>query len=221
MQSNAANAGLNATRLERVTQHLEDNYLEAKKISGCQLLVARHGQVAHHRSLGLMDIERNLPMRDDTLFRIYSMTKPITSIALMQLYEQGLFQLNDPITRVIPSWRDQQVYVSGEADKLMTEAFAKPTTFRDILSHMAGLSYGATKHPVDEQYRRLGVDRGPGTTLNDFVSKLAGVPLHYHPGTRWMYSYATDVCGYLIEALSGQTLDIYLQQHIFDPLGHE
>ena len=105
----ADKAGFDEARLERITEHLDRNYIEPEKIAGCQVVVARHGHVAYHRSLGRMDIERNKPMADDTIFRIYSMTKPITSIALMQLYERGLFQLNDPVHRVIPAWRDQQV----------------------------------------------------------------------------------------------------------------
>ncbi len=106
-------AGFSARRLERITAHLERFYLQPGKIAGCQVLVARHGHIAYFRSLGFMDLERRRPMRDDAIFRIYSMTKPITSVALMQLFEQGLFTLNDPVARVIPEWRDQRVYVSG------------------------------------------------------------------------------------------------------------
>ena len=152
-------AGFDKPRLERITEHLEANYIEPQKIAGCQVAVARHGHVAYHRSLGLMDIERNKPMADDAIFRIYSMTKPITSIALMQLYERGLFQLNDPVHRVIPSWRDQRVYVAGEGEGMELRAPDKPASFRDVLTHMAGLSYGATRHPVDKMYRAHGVVR--------------------------------------------------------------
>ena len=212
-------AGFDAQRLERITQHLTRNYIEPKKIAGCQLAVSRHGQLAYHRSLGLMDIERNTPMADDTIFRIYSMSKPITSIALMQLYERGMFQLNDPVHRVIPSWRDHQVYVSGEGQDMELTAPAQAITFRHVLSHMAGLSYGATHHPIDKMYREHDVVRGDGATLATFVDKLSTVPLYYNPGTQWMYSYATDVCGHLVEALSGMTLDRYFEEHIFKPLG--
>ena len=219
METNPAAAGFNGKRLERITDHLQQNYIDAQKIAGCQVVVARHGQVAYHRNFGLMDIEQNKPMGDDTIFRIYSMTKPITSIALMQLYERGLFQLNDPLYRVIPSWREQQVYVSGEGEQMVTRPVQQPVTFRHILSHMAGLSYGAGRNPVDQAYRDKGVVRGAGATLDDFVNKLAEVPLHFEPGTKWLYSYATDVCGHLVEALSGQPLDEYFAEHIFRPLG--
>src|SRR3712207_2130681 len=113
-------AGLDAARLDRITEHLEKNYIAPGKIAGCQTLVARHGHVAYFESLGSMDLERNKPMREDAIFRIYSMTKPITSVALMTLYERGLFQLNDPVHRAIPEWRDQQVWVSGEGAGMET-----------------------------------------------------------------------------------------------------
>lgn len=212
-------AGLDAGRLERITDHLMQNYIEPGKIAGCQVLVSRHGHSAYFRSLGRSSIERDEAMADDALFRIYSMTKPITSIALMQLYERGLFQLNDPISRVIPEWRGQQVYVSGELDNLETRPPRVPMTFRHMLSHRAGLSYGQSRHPVDEAYQEQGVNRDRGETLRDFIEKLAHVPLMYEPGERWLYSLATDVCGYLVEALSGQPFDEYLTEHIFEPLG--
>jgi CubicO group peptidase (beta-lactamase class C family) len=219
MDTAPESAGFSAARLERITAHLERNYIEPGKIPGCQVAVARHGHLAYYRSLGLMDRERGKPMADDTIFRIYSMTKPITSIALMQLYEQGLFQLNDPVHRVIPAWRDQKVYSGGEGEHMTLEAPAGPMTFRHVLSHTSGLSYGATNHPVDKVYRANKVRRDQGETLQSFVDKLANVPLHFQPGTRWMYSYSTDVCGHLIEALSGTTLDRYFEERIFEPLG--
>lgn len=212
-------AGFSAARLARIDDHLLDNYVEPQKIAGCQVVVARRGHVAHYASLGLMDIERSRPMADDTIFRIYSMTKPITSIALMQLYEQGKFQLNDPVHRVVPGWREPRVWVSGDGGAMETRAAARPITFRDMLRHTAGLSYGATSHPVDKVYRTLKIRRSHGETLQSFMDKLTNVPLHYEPGERWMYSYATDVCGYLVEALSGMPLDRYLRTRIFEPLG--
>ena len=219
MEPEAAAAGFSETRLERITAHLEANYIEPGKIAGCQVAVSRHGHLAYFRNLGAMDRERGRPMTDDTIFRIYSMTKPITSIALMQLYEQGLFQLNDPVHRVIPAWRDQKVYTGGEGEHMTLEAPESPMTFRHVLSHTAGLSYGATNHPVDKLYRANRVRRDQGETLQSFVDKLANVPLHFQPGSRWLYSYATDVCGHLVEALSGKTLDRYFEDHIFEPLG--
>jgi CubicO group peptidase (beta-lactamase class C family) len=219
VETSPKRAGFSKKRLERITGHLERNYVEPGKIAGCQVAVARHGHVAYFRSLGSMELESGRPMREDTIFRIYSMTKPITSIALMQLYEQGLFQLNDPVHRVIPSWRNHRVYVSGEGENMLTRAPERPMTFRHVLSHTAGLSYGASQHPVDKVYQGLRINRGKGETLGSFVEKLAAVPLHYTPGERWMYSYATDVCGHLVEALSGTSLDRYFEEHVFEPLG--
>jgi CubicO group peptidase (beta-lactamase class C family) len=210
-------AGCSAERLERITAHLEKHYIETGRIQGCQLAVMRRGRLAYFRSFGLMDRERARPMAADTIFRIYSMTKPITSVALMSLYEQGHFQLNDAITRYIPEWRDQRVWVSGEGDTMETAALAQPITFRHVLSHSAGLTYGATDHPVDKVYRELGVRRGE--SLKEFIGKLAHVPLRYQPGERWMYSFATDVCGYLVEAISGKPLDRFLEETILEPLG--
>jgi CubicO group peptidase (beta-lactamase class C family) len=212
-------AGFSPDRLARITRHLEENYIRTGKIAGCQTLVARHGYVAHFSSLGMADRERNVPMADDTIFRIYSMTKPITSVALMTLYEQGKFQLNDPVSRVFPSWKDLKVYVSGEGETMQTREPLRPPTFRHLLSHSGGLCYGWTDHPVDRMYRALGVQRGPGETLSSFIEKLGQAPLRYDPGEQWMYSLSTDVCGALVEAISGQPFDRYLQENIFDPLG--
>lgn len=218
MQVLPKRAGFAADRLERITEHLNRNYIETEKIVGCQVVVSRHGQPAYFQSLGKMDRERDKPMADDAIFRIYSMSKPITSVALMMLYERGYFQLNDPVHRVIPEWRDQQVYVSGEDNSLETKTPDRPMTFRNVLSHSGGLTYGNSPHPVDAIYRRQKVTREEGATLRSFTEKLAGVPLRYEPGQRWMYSYSTDVCGYLVEAISGQSFDQYLQENIFDPL---
>jgi len=220
-----AKAGLAGDRLERITEHLDKHYIQPGKIAGCQTLVARHGHVAYFRSQGAMDRERGTAMADYTIFRIYSMTKPITSVALMTLYERGYFQLNDAVHRVIPEWRGHRVYVSGEGEAIETRAPHRPMTFRHLLSHTSGLTYGGglpgvgIQHPIDRIYQALGVNRSEGETLRTFVEKLAHVPLRYDPGEQWMYSLATDVCGYLVEALSGVPFDRYLQETIFDPLG--
>ena len=218
--------GLDASRLERITEHLERNYIGPEKIAGCQVAVARHGHVAYSRSLGQMDRERGKAMADDAIFRIYSMTKPIVSVALMTLYEQGYFQLNDPVSRYVPSWKKHRVWVSGEGEEMRTEAPARPVTFRDVLSHAAGLTYGGglpgvgIQHPIDKVYRELKIrSAGSSDTMTEFMDKLAQVPLRYQPGERWMYSLATDVCGALVEIISGKPFAQYLQDEIFGPLG--
>ena len=222
-----AHTGLSAQRLERITDHLMRNYIEPGKIAGCQVAVARHGHLAYQRSFGQMDIERGKAMAEDAIFRIYSMSKPITSVALMTLFEQGYFQLDDPVSRYVPEWRDHKVWVSGDADNMELVAPKTPMTFRHVLSHTGGLTYGnalaavgapETAHPVDLAYTREKVGRAAGDTLHDFAMKLAKVPLRYQPGERWMYSFSTDVCGYLVEVISGKRFDKYLQEVIFEPL---
>ncbi len=218
--------GLDAGRLERIAEHLERNYIAPGKLAGCQVSVARHGHLAYSKSLGLMDLERNKPTRDDTIYRIYSMTKPITSVALMTLYERGYFQLNDPVSRYVPSWKNHRVWVSGEGEDMVTEPLGRPVTFRDVLGHMAGLTYGGglpgvgLQHPIDKVYRSLKIrSAGSGDTMVEFMDKLALVPLRYQPGQAWMYSLATDVCGALVEIISGKPFAQFLQDEIFAPLG--
>ena len=172
MQTAPGLAGFAPERLERITDHLKRNYIDNGKIVGCQTVVARSGHIAYFSSLGQMDRERQHTMADDTLFRIYSMSKPITSVALMQLYEQGYFQLNDAVSRVIPAWKNHEVYVNGEGERIETKQPERPMTFRHVLSHSGGLTYGGTDHPVDKIYRTQKV-RGEGETLQTFIDKLA------------------------------------------------
>jgi len=212
-------AGLSADRLEWITGHINRNYIEPGKIAGCQVYVNRRGHTAYFKSFGMKDVERGEVMTDDTVFRLYSMTKPIVSIALMQLFEKGYFQLNDPVHRFIPSWKDHRVWVSGEGDAMETKAPNSPMTMKHILSHSGGLTYGSGTDPVDKLYREHGVRREKGETLTSFLANLAKVPLRYEPGEQWLYSLSTDVCGGLVEIISGQKLDDYLAEHIFAPLG--
>jgi len=220
--------GLSTARLERITEHLERNYIAPGKLAGCQVAVARHGHLAYFKSLGQMDRERGKAMADDAIFRLYSMTKPVTAVALMTLYERGYFQLGDPVSRFFPAWKNHRVWVSGEGAAMNTETPARPLSMRDMLCHTGGLTYGAalaalgapdTGLAVDKVYAEVGVRRGRGETLMEFMDKLARVPLLYQPGERWMYSLSTDVCGALVEKISGQRFDHYLQEVIFDPLG--
>ena len=223
MEVNAEKAGLDPNRLETISRHLMENYITPGKIAGCQVMVSRGGVPAYFRSFGQMDIERDKPVQEDTIFRIYSMTKPITSVALMMLFEEGRFQLNDPVSRFIPSWKGQQVWVSGDGDDMETREPASPMTMRHVLSHTSGLTYGTglfpSEHPVDKFYDKLGVNRDAGETIGSFAEKLSTVPLRYDPGTQWCYSLATDVCGCLVEFISGVPFAQFLQERMFDPLG--
>ena len=221
-------AGFDAGRLDRIAAHLERHYIAPEKIAGCQIAVARKGHLAYWKSFGRMDRERGKSMQEDAIFRIYSMTKPITAVALMTLYEQGAFQLNDPVSRFFPSWRAQRVYESGDFEAMKTREPKRPVSMRDMLCHTGGLTYGnalaalgapSSVHPVDKAYAVHKVRRDRNETLSDFVEKLAEVPLLYEPGERWMYSLSTDVCGALVERISGKRFDKYLEETIFAPLG--
>lgn len=213
--------GLSSPRLARIGEHFQ-RYIDAGKVAGTLTLVARQRKVAYFEAQGHLEIERRRPVSQDSIFRIYSMTKPITSVGLMMLYEQGRFQLDDPVHRFIPSWRGLGVYVGGNHPAWKTAAAERPMTIRDLLSHTSGLTYGFMERTnVDAAYRTLGVaDRTrPGYTLRDMVETLAGLPLEFSPGTRWNYSVSTDVVGHLIEVISGQPLDAYLREHVLQPLG--
>lgn len=211
--------GLSSERLRRIDTHLQNRYLTPKKIAGAITLVARRNKVAYLSTLGMMDYERGKPMTEDTIFRIYSMTKPITSVALMMLCEQGYFQLGDRVSKFIPEWKDLQVYVSGEYPNFVTRPPEREMTIRDLLTHTSGLSSGmpgqaGTK--VAAAYQQLKIREG---TLKDMVQKVARLPLEFSPGTKWNYGISTDVCGYLVEVISDMRFDEYLRTQIFEPLG--
>lgn len=219
-------AGFDADRLDRIAQHLQQHYVGPGKIAGCQVAVGRRGLLAYQASLGQRDRERGIALADDTIFRIYSMTKPITSIALMQLLERGMFQLDDAVARVVPSWRNHRVWVSGAGDDMVTEPARRPISFRDLLTHTSGLTYGGVlpgmgdQHAVDAEYRKLRIrSAGVEQTMAEFMDRLGQVPLRFQPGTAYMYSLATDACGALVELMSGVPLAQYLQDNILGPLG--
>jgi CubicO group peptidase (beta-lactamase class C family) len=213
--------GLSSSRLARIGEHWK-RYIDAGKLAGTLTLVARRGEVAYLEAEGHLEIERRRPVTPDSVFRIYSMTKPLASVGLMMLYEQGRFQLDDPVHRFIPSWKSLGVFAGGNHPLWKTEPAARPMTVRDLLTHTSGLTYGFMERTnVDAAYRRLGVaDRTrPGYTLRSMVDTLAELPLEFSPGTRWNYSVSTDVVGHLVEVLSGQTLDAYLREQVLGPLG--
>ena len=213
-------AGMDEGRLERITSHFESTYVDTQKIAGCQITVVRGGHVAYHRSLGLMDREQQTPMADDTIFRIYSMTKPIASVALMQLYEQGMFQLLDPVHRYIPEWRTQQVGRVGDDGAVTLVKPERPMNMRDVLMHMTGLPGGLFPgNPIDDAFNDARAALTGPQTLESVTALLAEHPLKFHPGTHWNYGISTDIVGRLVEILSGLRLDEYLQREIFEPLG--
>jgi CubicO group peptidase (beta-lactamase class C family) len=211
--------GLSSKRLARIEEHLERRYLAPRKIAGALTLVARRGRVAHLRPIGQLDIAQGVPIAADSVFRIYSMTKPITSVALMTLYERGAFQLEDPVHRFVPAFRALRVFDGGNYPAFATRPCERPMTVRDLLTHTSGLTYGFMERTnVDRAYRRLGIGERD-RTLAETVDALAKLPLEFSPGTRWNYSVATDVVGHLIEVISGRSLDAFLREEIFAPLG--
>jgi CubicO group peptidase (beta-lactamase class C family) len=210
-------------------EHLQ-RYISSGRLAGALTVVYHKGQIAYWRALGFRDRERGKPITDDTIFRVYSMTKPIASVALMQLYERGLVQLDDPVYQFIPAWEQLRVYQSGSYPEFQTTPCKRPMTVRDLLSHQAGLTYGYSPvpgpqpghqgraTPVTAAYCQVRIGR-TDATLRDMIDALSELPLEFSPGTAYNYSIATDVVGHLVEVISGQRLDQYLQEHIFGPLG--
>jgi CubicO group peptidase (beta-lactamase class C family) len=211
--------GLEQDRLAGIRPFFEQRYLATGKLAGLLTLVARKGQVAHLEAFGQRNVAAGEAMTEDTIFRIYSMTKPIVSVALMTLYEQGLFQLDDPVSRFIPAWADLRVWSDGTPEAYSTQFPEREMQIRDLLTHTSGLTYGFMgRHPIDALYRRRGVESEGAENLQEMIDRLSELPLMFSPGTRWSYSVATDVCGYLCEAISGQPLDELLRQRLFEPL---
>ena len=212
--------GLDEQRLARIDAHFQA-YVEDGKLPGWQVMVSRHGKVAHFSSYGLVDKEDGRPVEADTLWRIYSMTKPVTSVAAMMLWEQGKFDLADPISKWLPEFADQRVYTGGSAAKFSTVPASEPIRVWHLLTHTAGLTYGFHRvHVTDEIYRNAGFEFGNprGLDLAGTVEAYARLPLAFNPGTEWLYSVATDVLGRLVEVVSGQSLDEFFAEHIFGPL---
>jgi len=217
----AAEAGFAPERLARIDRHFA-RYVEDGRLAGWSLLVSRDGRIAHLATCGHRDQEAGLPVELDTLWRIYSMTKPITSVAAMMLYEEGAFQLKDPVSSLIPSFADMRVYKSGSALAPATEPATEPVRIWHLLTHTAGLTYGFHHaHPVDAIYRAAGYEWGApgGVDLAACCDAWASFPLLFQPGREWNYSVASDVLGRVVEVASGQSLDEFFRTRIFEPLG--
>ncbi|MDE0428621.1 MAG: serine hydrolase [Caldilineaceae bacterium] len=206
--------GLSPQRLVRV-DNLFERYVHGGLLSGALGLIYRKGEVGYIRAFGQRDIEAGLPMTEDTIFRLYSMTKPVTALAALMLFEDGHFLLDDPIATYLPEFEDVKVF-TGDLDDL--EPPQRPITVKDLFMHTAGLSYGWDRDsPVDKAYRRQ-IGNRDQLPLETVVQRLAGLPLLYHPGARWHYSLATSVLGRLVEVLSARSLDDFFHQEIFKPL---
>ena len=221
IEVDAAEAGLDAERLKRIDAHLA-GYVADGRLPGWLLTIRRHGRLAYVARCGSRDLEAGLPVTDDTVWRIYSMTKPVTSVAAMILYEEGRLALTDPVSDFIPAFKDVRVYAGGSDLKQLTVPATEPVRIWHLLTHTAGLTYGFHRvHPVDAMYRAAGFEWGtpPGTDLARACDLWAGFPLLFQPGTEWNYSVATDVLGRVVEVASGQRLDDFFSDRIFGPLG--
>ncbi len=216
-----AEVGLDPVRLQRLDRRLS-RWVDDGQLPGFLVTVARHGQLVHVGRQGLRDVERGLPVTDDTRWRIFSMTKPVTSVAAMMLHEEGAFGLDDPIARWLPEFAQTRVYVAGSAMRPVTQPQVEPIRVRHLLTHTSGLTYGFHHaHPVDAVYRAAGHEWGtpPGADSAEVCRQWAGMPLVFQPGSEWNYGVSTDVLGRLVEVLSGQPLDEFFEQRIFAPLG--
>ena len=208
----AEKVGMSSARLERLDA-LNRKYVEEGKLAGVMTMVARHGKIVHLSAAGTYGVDNDKPLTEDTLFRIYSMTKPVTSVALMLLYEEGAFQLNDPVAKFLPQFENMQVWKQDHYEDAQG-----PITMHHLLTHTAGLTYGYPGGgPVDDQYREA--DLLASKDLDEFIDKVAALPLLFEPGERWHYGVSTDVLGAVAEKITGQTFADFLKTRVFDPLG--
>jgi CubicO group peptidase (beta-lactamase class C family) len=223
-------AGLSEDRLRRIEDHLKRNYIDNGRFPCAHTLVYRRGKIVYSALQGLASIELNIPVKDDTVFRIYSMTKPITSVAFMMLVEEGRAALDEPVAKYIPEWRNLAIYVGGmpmlvaqpdDLPKFITKPTARPMQIVDLLRHTSGLTYGfQNRTSVDAAYRSKKIGEiGQTGTLESMIQDLATMPLEFSPGEAWNYSVSTDVLGYLIEKISCKPFEQFLKDRIFAPLG--
>ncbi|MBV9510351.1 MAG: beta-lactamase family protein [Caulobacteraceae bacterium] len=212
--------GLSAHRLARIDRFIERQYIEPGKLKGALVAVVRRGEVAHLGVLGQADAERGRALKEDAIFRIYSMTKPLTSIAFMMLVEEGLVALDDPVSRFIPEWSSLGVYDGGLLQSFRTRPAARPMLIIDLLRHTSGLTYSIQNRTnVDAAYRELGLgDPGSDLDLDAMIAGLSLMPLEFSPGECWNYSVSTDVLGYLVGKISGRPFQQFLKERVIDPL---
>ena len=209
--------GFNSERLARLHAFIQGE-IDQRQLAGAITLLARHGEVVDYRTYGQRDIATGAPMDKDTIFRDYSMTKPVTGVAMMILYEQGKWLPSDPISKFIPEFAHLKVFNGFDATgKMLLADPSHPPTMRELMTHSAGFTYGNADTPVDQMYKQLDPSHAPN--LQGMIDRLAKIPLLYQPGTRWVYSMSMDIQGYIIEKLTGQSLPDFLRDNLFTPLG--
>ena len=221
VDTDPAEVGFDPARLARVDRRLA-RWVDDGQLPGFLVTVARHGKLVHLGRYGHRNVEEGLPVEPGTRWRIYSMTKPITSVAAMMLYEEGAFELTDPITKWLPEFAETRVYVAGSAQKPVTAPQTEPIRVWHLLTHTSGITYGFHHaHPVDTLYRLRGYEWGspPGADNAEVSRQLAAMPLLFQPGSEWNYGMSTDVLGRLVEVIAGKPLDEVFQERVFGPLG--
>src|SRR3954449_3707697 len=205
-------AGMSKPALDRIEDHLKRRYIDAGRFPGTQLLIYRRGNVVHSAVQGFADLERKAPVKEDTIFRIYSMTKPITSVAFMMLVEEGRVALDAPVHKYIPEWKNLGVFVAGTSPAFLTKPPSRPMQIVDLMRHTSGLTYGFQQRSnVDAGYREKKIgELVKAGTLQTMMDDLAKIPLEFSPGEAWNYSVATDVLGHLVGKISGQPFEQFL-----------
>jgi len=219
-QAKPADVGMDPAGLAKLDEAMHA-MVDDGQLAGVVTMVSRKGKVVHFDAYGKRDIENGLPVEKDTIFRIYSMTKPIVGVALMTYYDEGRFTLDDPVSKFIPEFADLNVAKEDGPDGYpITEDADHPMTMRELMTHTAGLTYGLfSQSQVDALYRKAGIIMNPNHTLKDMIDALAKIPLRQQPGSMWHYSVAVDVQGYILEVLAGKPLDEVLNERLFGPLG--
>ncbi|HEY0799238.1 MAG TPA: serine hydrolase domain-containing protein [Steroidobacteraceae bacterium] len=216
--ANAESEGMSKERLTRLDSGMKE-LVEQGRLAGVVTMVSRHGKVVEFDAVGKRDIAANAPMQKDSIFRIYSMSKPITGVAMMMLFEEGKWQLNDPVAKYIPEFAKLKVYATDANNNVIMKDQAHPMTMRELMSHTAGFSYGFFSATAVDKLQVEAELLNPNNTLDEFIKRVAKLPLNAQPGSEWHYSISVDIQGYIVQKLSGMPFDEYLEKRIFKPLG--